>query len=91
LRWRVAGMEQAAAEPSLPFFIEWEPGTPLPGRATASHRAPGVRIAELHLDGDPDRVAAWLGAHELPITVRAGAPALTGIVLAGAEGEIVLA
>ena len=28
LRWRLAGIEQAAAEPSLPFFIEWAPGTP---------------------------------------------------------------
>src|SRR5687767_14564658 len=23
VRWRLAGIEQAAAEPSLPFFIEW--------------------------------------------------------------------
>src|SRR5215217_5363619 len=37
LRWRLAGIEQAAAEPSLPFFIEWEPGTPLPGRRQATH------------------------------------------------------
>jgi 1-aminocyclopropane-1-carboxylate deaminase len=28
---RIAGIEQAAAEPSLPFFIEWEPGIQLPG------------------------------------------------------------
>ena len=33
LRWRFAGLEQAAAEPSLPFFIEWGQGTPHPGRA----------------------------------------------------------
>src|SRR5215217_5027677 len=24
VRWRLTGIEQAAAEPSLPFFIEWE-------------------------------------------------------------------
>jgi hypothetical protein len=35
-----------------------------------------------------DRV--FLVAHELPITVRAGTPALTGIILTGAAGEIVL-
>jgi hypothetical protein len=31
LRWRLAGVEQAAADPSRPFFIEWAPGTTLPG------------------------------------------------------------
>jgi hypothetical protein len=90
LRWRLAGIEQAAAEPSLPFFIEWEHGTPLPGEARASHRAPGVQIAKLQLAGDADRLAAWLGAHRLPISVHPGAPALTSIILTGAAGEIVL-
>ena len=45
VRWRVAGIEQAAAEPSLPFFIEWAHGTSLPGRAPATHRAGAVAIA----------------------------------------------
>lgn len=91
LRWRTAGIEQAAAEPSLPFFIEWEHGTPLPGRAPATHRTAGIQIAKLQLDGDPDRLAAWLGTHHLPITVRPGTPALSSITLTGAAGEIVLA
>jgi hypothetical protein len=91
LRWRLAGIEQAAAEPSLPFFIEWEHGTPFPGRTPANHRAGGVQLAELQLDGNAHRVAAWLGtAHRLPITVRTGTPALTSITLTGAAGEIVL-
>lgn len=30
LQWRSAGIDQAAAEPSLPFFIEWGPQTRLP-------------------------------------------------------------
>jgi hypothetical protein len=34
--------------------------------------------------------AAWLGAYRLPITVRAGAPAVFSIVFTGAAGEIVL-
>jgi hypothetical protein len=90
LRWRVAGIEQAAAEPSLPFFIEWAPGTPFPGRAPARHPAGAVRIAELRLDGDADRLAAWLGVHRLPIAVRAGAPAVATIVLTGPAGDIIL-
>ena len=90
LRWRLAGIEEAAAEPSLPFFIEWGRGTPLPGRAAATHRAGGVQIEKLQLTADPDRLAAWLGAHHLPITVHPGTPALTTIILTGAAGEIVL-
>jgi hypothetical protein len=90
LRWRLAGIEQAATEPSLPFFIEWEHGTPLPGQTPPTHGATGVQIAKLHLDGDADRLAAWLGGHHLPITVYPGAPGLTSIVLTGVAGEIVL-
>lgn len=91
LRWRLAGLERAAAEPSLPFFIEWGPGTPFPGRASVRHPAGAVRIQELRLAGDGDRIADWLGAQRLPITVRSGPPAVASIVLAGAAGEIVLA
>ena len=90
VRWRLAGIERAAAEPSLPFFIEWQPGTLLPGRAPATHRAGAVRIAGLELTGDAERLAAWLGSHRLPVSVRPGAPALASVVLTGAAGEIVL-
>jgi hypothetical protein len=90
LRWRLAGIEQAATEPSLPFFIEWAPNTPFPGRAEAAHPARAVRITELQLQGDGDRLAAWLGPHDLPITVRTGAPAVGGIVLAAGTEEILL-
>jgi hypothetical protein len=90
MRWRLAGIEQATAEPSLPFFIEWEQGTPFPGRAPATHQAGAVQIAKLQLDGDADRLAAWLGSHSLPITIRAGAPAVASVVLTGVAGDIVL-
>jgi hypothetical protein len=90
LRWRLAGIEQAAAEPSLPFFIEWGRETPLPGRTPITHPAGPVKLAQLQLDGDADRLAAWLGAHRLPISVRPGRPGIRSIVLKGAAGEIVL-
>jgi Glyoxalase-like domain len=89
LRWRLAGLEQAIAEPPLPFFIEWADGTPFPGRAAVSHPAGPVRIEALQLAGDADRLAEWLGPHLLPIRVRSGRPALESIVLSGAPGEIV--
>jgi hypothetical protein len=87
VRWRVGGIEQAAAEPSLPFFIEWARGTSLPGRASATHRAGAAGIAELQLDGDADRLNGWLGRHRLPVRVREGAPAVAGVLLTSG-GEI---
>jgi len=90
LQWRVAGVQQAAVEPSLPFFLEWGEGTPLPGRAEARHRAGAVEISGLELHGDADRVAAWLGRQRLPITVRPVAPAVASITLIGGAGEFVM-
>jgi Glyoxalase-like domain len=90
LRGQIAGIEQAVAEPLLPFFIEWREGTSFPGRAPATHRAGSVRIARLELSGDSDRLADWLGPHDLPIAIRAGAPAVASIVLTGDAGEIVV-
>jgi Glyoxalase-like domain len=90
LRWRTAGIEQAAKEPPLPFFIEWGQGTSFPGRAAAGHRPGSPRIARVELSGDPDRLAAWLGGQRLPITVQKGAPAIVSVTLTGPAGEIVL-
>jgi len=87
VRWRMAGLEQAVAEPSLPFFLEWAPGTPFPGRTAAAHPAGAVRIAALELEGDADRLAVWLGEHDLPIRVRPGEAAVAVIELTGASGK----
>jgi Glyoxalase-like domain len=89
VRWRMAGVEQAAAEPSLPFFIDWGKGTSLPGRCPVTHPTGTVSVESLQLVGDADRIAAWLGTHRLPITVRPGTPALASIALTGAAGWIV--
>lgn len=90
LSWRLAGVEAAAAEPSLPFFVEWGEGTPLPGHAPAAHPAGSARLARLELRGDLGRVTDWLATDELPITVSPGAPALTRIILEADEHEIVI-
>ena len=49
LRWRAAALDQPAAEPSLPFFIEWAEGSAFPGRATVTHPAGAVELARLEL------------------------------------------
>jgi Glyoxalase-like domain len=90
LRWRSAGIQQAAVESSLPFFIEWGRGIRLPGSTAVAHPAAPAGISKLLLEGDPSRLAAWLGDHALPIVVRAGSPAVAAIVLSAARGEVVL-
>jgi Glyoxalase-like domain len=83
LRWRSAGLEDATREPCLPFFIEWSAGTPYPGLAAPAPTS----ISELRLTGDADRLAAWLGPHDLPITVSAGPPGVRALAL---DGTVVL-
>jgi Glyoxalase-like domain len=83
LRWRSAGLESATSEPCLPFFIEWSAGTRFPG-LTAS---PSPSIRELRVTGDAERIAGWLGPHDLPLTVLPGPPGIDALVL---DGPIVL-
>ena len=91
LTWRLAGVERAVDEPALPFFIEWGPSTPLPGLTPVAHRCgDDVRLARLELRGDVNRLATWLGPHQLCIAISPGAPALTRIVLTAPNGEIVI-
>ena len=90
LSWRTAGMDQAIAEPALPFFIEWAPGTKLPGEADIRHPAGKARISRLVLHADPNRLAEWLGTHQLPIDVRPGTSAVKEIHISSDSGEIVI-
>ena len=86
LRWRSAGIDEAIAEPCLPFFIEWDEGVPYPG----SVDGPRAAIARLVLGGSVDRVAGWLGGHTLPIRVIDGPAEVAAVVLTTAAGEIIL-
>lgn len=90
LSWRLAGVETAAAEPSLPFFVEWGDGTPPPAGVPVTHPAGLARLTRLELAGDPRRVTDWLGTDELPVAVSPGAPAVTRVILEADEGEIVI-
>jgi len=87
LRWRTAGVEQAAGDPALPFFIEWAPGSTLPGHAP---RHPRVSMSQLAIRDDVQRVLSWVGDNSLPISVEAGPSAIIGLFLDGPDGRIVL-
>jgi hypothetical protein len=87
LHWRIAGLSEAMAEPSLPFFIEWGEGTPHPSTATPN---PGVALARLELRGDGERLARWLDGEHLPIDVHPGAPGVGTVALTTPSGEVTI-
>jgi hypothetical protein len=90
LHWRSAGIDQAVAEPSLPFFIEWGSQTQLPGRTAVRHGAGAPKIARLAVNADPGRLKSWLGDQELPVVVHPGKPAVTAVYISSDAGEIIL-
>ncbi|HET7380101.1 MAG TPA: VOC family protein [Gaiellales bacterium] len=87
MHWRVAGVERARTEPSLPFFVEWGEGTPHPGRTGA---LTGGLIAEVRVRGDRALLTHWLGGADLPVAVEPGEPAVEAVVVGAPGGEVVL-
>jgi hypothetical protein len=89
LRWRGAGLTEAAREPWFPFFIAWnvQPGLH-PGSATVSHDVAVTGIANVELEGDASRLRGWLGpdGDVLPLTVVEGDRGMRAVTLSTAEG-----
>ncbi|MFN2390251.1 MAG: VOC family protein [Actinomycetota bacterium] len=90
VRWRIAGIEHAAETPFLPFFIEWDRETSLPGRAHAAHAEGPMQLAGLQFTGPAEQLGTWLGPHELAIEIGPGAPAMEAVVLTGASGAAIV-
>ena len=87
LAWRLTGTETAFAE-GVPFFIQWQvDGADHPGRAPAQHRVAATGIDWVELGGDPQRLASWLGSHDLPLRHVEGAPGPRRVAIAVAGGE----
>ena len=87
LHWRSAGLDVAATEPGLPFFIEWGDGVHLPGSAAARHPSGDVRVRRLSLSVDAARLASWLGQNDLPVSATSSGPGVVSIVLARGDEE----
>jgi hypothetical protein len=81
ITWRSAGVEVAAREPALPFFIQWGDGVPLPGATPVRYPGGPARLKLLSLEADPVRLAAWLGEHDLPLAVATGPSRVSEVVL----------
>jgi len=80
LRAQLAGVATAMAEPTLPFFLQRDPGIADPG---AEGDAGGITWVEVA--GDPERLRGWLGGAELPVRVRDGDPALLAVGIGDRE------
>ena len=90
LTWSSVGVDVAMGESGLPFFIQWGAQTPFPGATRIRHPAGSGRLKRISLTGDPERLADWLGDHELPIAVEAGPPRLSEVVLSIAGRDLAL-
>ena len=90
LTWRLAGVEAAAVEPVLPFFIEWGVDTPHPSGALGADSNDAVEFARLDLTGGVDRLRNWLNDDVCPIRVGTGPPGVTKVVLSTPGGEVTL-
>ena len=75
---RLTGVVEALAEPTLPFFLARDEGTPDPGEGGTAGGLAWIEVA-----GDAERLREWLGGAGLPVRVRPGEPA----VLAVGAGE----
>jgi hypothetical protein len=89
ITWQSVGLEIAVREPWIPFFIQWGGGVRLPGAAPVRHRGAPVRLKELSVAADPERLADWLGDHDLAIDVT-GPSGRSAITLSRGEGEFTL-
>jgi hypothetical protein len=87
LSWRVAGMEEARADPARPFFIQWDvPDEELPGHAGGEVQAQGSRIAAVEVGGDEAALCEWAGDLPGSVRVAGGAPGVRSVTIAGHAG-----
>ena len=59
-------------------------------RAGVEHRVAAVGIEWVEIGGDPELLASWLGPHDLPLRVVAGAPGPRRVAVAIAGGAPLL-
>ena len=90
IAWRSAGVDVAARESGLPFFIQWGDGVALPGATAVRHPRGPARMKLLVLSEHPGRLADWLGEHDLPLSVLVGPSGLSAVVLMQGHRDVEL-
>ena len=91
LRWRLCGVEQSNADPSLPFFIQWDvPTEQHPSGGAVSHTVEPQGFAWLEVGGDAGRIATWTDGADLPIRVVDADEGPRAVGIQTPDGEVVL-
>ncbi len=92
LSWRLAGLADAMADSSRPFFIDWKiPPERHPSRGAAPHAVAHAGFAWVELTGDADAIRAWLGEEVEGLRIASGATsAVRAAVAIAGGGEILL-
>ncbi|MDP9069659.1 MAG: VOC family protein [Actinomycetota bacterium] len=92
LKWKLAGLEDALADPCLPFYIEWlVPRDQLPGRAPADHEVEPRGIEWVDVAGDAAVIQRRLLGSDLDVRVAAQGEGLNAVSIATDTGSILLA
>ena len=89
ITWRSVGLDIAVRESGLPFFIQWGDGMPLPGAAAVRHRDGPATLKLLSVAVNQERLADWLGDHDLPIAVT-GPSGKSVITLSRRQGDFTI-
>jgi Glyoxalase-like domain len=90
LGWELVALDAAMAD-GLPFFIRWHVSpADLPGRSAVDHDVAVTGIEWVEVGGDPDRLSAWLGPHDLPLRVVDGAPGPHRLAIGLAGGDAIV-
>jgi hypothetical protein len=91
LRWRLAGVERAMADPSLPFFIQWDIApADHPSRGAVEHTVQPDGIAWLEVGGDAAKLARWTDGADLPVRVIDADEGPRALGVTTRDGEVVL-
>jgi hypothetical protein len=90
LGWHLVALDAALTD-GLPFFIQWHiDDADHPGRAPVEHRSRAIGVDWVELGADPDRLATWLGPHELPLRPVEGRVGPHRVAVGLADGEPVV-
>ncbi|MGE0818782.1 MAG: VOC family protein [Candidatus Nanopelagicales bacterium] len=93
LSWQLAGVPDDGSDRTLPFFIAWGDGVPLPGEAPVEHPGGTSVLGSVVVRGDAHEVGRWLGGgidgvHVLP--AGDGPAGVVEVVVEQAGGPVVL-
>jgi hypothetical protein len=90
LAWHLVALDATLTE-GLPFFIQWHVDeADHPGRTPIAHPSGAIGIDWVEIGGDGNRLASWLGDHDLPLRQVGGPPGLRRVAVAVEPGESIV-